>query len=185
MQALYKNAKESKVNQIGRERGHLEPQSDHNQSQEDAESFGQTSHGFSKINLNQLVKKPRYFNGESPPPSEWIDEYQDAMEDNCWSEITGIYYFKHFLKDDAASWFKLQAKPKLNANSSWQDLYKLFEENYLGRAERDRLTRNTTSVEGSNLFLFPYYSRVHDALMLLPRSLDPENALKQNYSISN
>ena len=49
------------------------------------------------MNLNKLVKRPRYFDGNEPLPREWIEEYKGAMEDNCWSEQTAIFYFKHFL----------------------------------------------------------------------------------------
>lgn len=38
------------------------------------------------INLNHLVKKPRYFDSESSLPRECFEEYQDAIFDNYWSE---------------------------------------------------------------------------------------------------
>lgn len=93
------------------------------------------------INLSKLVKKPRYFDGDDPMPREWIEEYQDAMEDNFWSEQTAIYYFKHFLKKDAATWFKLSVRPRINKDWKWKDLFSLFEANFLGRAEKDRIKR--------------------------------------------
>lgn len=94
-----------------------------------------------QINLKSLVKKLRYFDGESPLPREWIEEYKDAMEDNCWSDQTAIYYFKHFLQKDAATWFKLTVRPMVKSNWLWPDLFEVFEQNYLGRAGKDRIKR--------------------------------------------
>lgn len=34
------------------------------------------------IKLNQLVKRPENFNGYSPHPRLWIENYIDAKEDN-------------------------------------------------------------------------------------------------------
>ena len=63
----------------------------------------------------------------------------DAVEDNQWSDATAIFYFKHFLTKDAATWFKLSVRPAIRDDWTWQDLFTKFEENYLGRAEENRI----------------------------------------------
>lgn len=96
--------------------------------------------GVQLINLNRLVKKPAYFDGIKPMPREWIDEYIDAIEDNCWNDQTAKYYFKHFLKGEASLWFKFSVRPKLKEDSTFDTIYKLFEFQFLGRAEKERVT---------------------------------------------
>lgn len=96
--------------------------------------------GNGKINLKNLVKKPRYFDGSNPLPMEWLEDYKDAKLDNLWNEETSIYYFKHFLISDAASWYKMNIRPNLNITiKSWAELEEAFSKNYLGRAEEDRV----------------------------------------------
>lgn len=69
-----------------------------------------------KVDLNKLVKKPRYFDGVTPLPREWIEEYEDAIEDNLWNDATAIYYFKHFLVGHASDWFKLAVRPLITSS---------------------------------------------------------------------
>lgn len=129
-----------------------------------------------KINLNTLGKKPCYFNGEDPMPSEWIREYKDAISDNQWSAQTAIYYFKHFLKDDATAWFNMEVKSVIRASWTWNDLHTLFEANYLGRAESDRLRLilNNMIMGGSDRAA-NFIPRVQQYLLMLsPRMNEPE-----------
>lgn len=73
-------------------------------------------------------------------PRELFEEYKDAMEDNGRNEATSIFYFKHFLNEEAALWFKLQVKPKIRKNFTWNDFEKHSEANYLGREEKERVS---------------------------------------------
>lgn len=91
-----------------------------------------------KLNLNKLLKKPRYFDGKNPLPYEWIEEYRDAIEDNKWNEATAVYYFKHFLTGDAATWYKISVRPKIQPGWRWSNLDEVFAANFLGRVEIDR-----------------------------------------------
>lgn len=63
------------------------------------------------------------------------------MEDNGWSEHVAIKYVKTFLTGKAADWFKLEVRPCLTRGTTWKDFFKMFEENYLGAADRQRTRR--------------------------------------------
>lgn len=124
--------------------------------------------GIQRVDLNKLVKKPRYFDGYDPLPREWIEEYSDAIEDNRWNDATSIYYFKHFLVKDAASWFKLSVRPVMKDDWTFQDLFKEFESNFLGRAERDRLrVLLRTTVMGTEERVATFIPKVLRILLML------------------
>lgn len=99
------------------------------------------------IKINQLVKRPADFNGVTPHPRIWIEDFIEAVEDNGWSERSTLKYIKTFLIEDAASWFKLEVRPVLTDQSSWADFYRLFEENFLGVADRQRTRRMVNEAE--------------------------------------
>lgn len=69
------------------------------------------------IKLNQLVRKPETFNGVRPNPRRWIDDYEDAMIANGWSDGVAVKYFSTFLSGDALDWYKTSVRTQLEATT--------------------------------------------------------------------
>lgn len=94
----------------------------------------------------------------------------DAIEDNGWSEQVAIKYVTTFLSGKAVDWYKLEVRPVLTNQTTWQDFFSFFEANFLGAADRQRtrsLVNDTkqgqnetvsTFIPGFKRLLYLFYS---------------------------
>lgn len=151
------------INEIGRELIHL-PHS----------SYDHT------IKLSELVIKPDVFDGEKPRPRKWIQEYNDAIIANGWSNEIAIKYLPTFLSKSAKDWYFTEIKPLLKPETRWYQIYHLFVENYLGQSDYDGLSRaveNTRQRPGETISNF--MPRLRRLLLLLTPGL-PESTQLQH-----
>lgn len=96
--------------------------------------------GKTTIKLNELVIKPTEFNGEKPRPRRWIQEYQEAIIANGWTDYLAVKYFPTFLDRNAKDWYYTAVQPYLGNNYDFKLVLEKFFMNYIGKSDQDQLS---------------------------------------------
>lgn len=132
------------------------------------------------IKLSELVIKPELFDGQRPRPRRWIQDYNEAILANGWSDEISIKYLPTFLTKSAKDWYFTEVKPFLKPNSRWYQVYEIFIENYLGPADFDSLSKaveNSRQRPGETVSNF--IPRLRRLLLRLTPGLPEVNQLHQ------
>lgn len=135
-----------------------------------------SNHQVNRVNLNELVCRPDTFNGFTPKPREWVEEYEEAFIANGWPDETAVKYFSTFLRASALDWYRTMVRPKFGASLSWQQLKRVFTDHYLGKDELKQRRQEFSSLvqsekEPSNNFIPKAYRLLRQ---LYPRADEDE-----------
>lgn len=125
-----------------------------------------------------MVCKPDEFNGYKPKPRDWLESYEECFQANDWSEAIAIKYFPTFLRGTALEWFKTMARPKLDADSKWDDLKAMFTRHYLGRDELRRRQRELSEMlQGARESSISFIPRAYYSMKLLNPNISEAEAI--------
>lgn len=111
-----------------------EPQNDN--------TYTSLEEGVATIKLNELVRKPKHFNGFKPKPRQWLDDYEKASRDNQWSDYLKVKYFGTFLEDSAYDWWVTLGQSKVGPDPEWLEVRRAFLHHYVGESDQDELQRS-------------------------------------------
>lgn len=132
------------------------------------------------IKLNELVVTPENFNGVRPKPRKWIQNYNEAITANGWSDHIAIKYLPTFLSGPAKDWYITEVKPYVDITTKWYSVYKYFVANYLGDRDYEELMlaiENTKQRAGESISNF--MPRIRRLILLLNPYISETEQLRQ------
>ena len=132
------------------------------------------------VKLNELVIKPEIFDGERPKPRRWIQDFNETILANGWSDEIAIKYLPTFLTKSAKDWYFTDIKPKVTPNSKWHEVYKAFARNYMGEADYEQLRKaveNSRQRPGESVS--NYIPRIRRLLLLLTPSMPEADQIRE------
>lgn len=86
-------------------------------------------------NMSVLLMKPDVFDGVSPHPLAWIENYNEVMFVNGWSDEKAIRYMPLFLQGSGRDWFYNEIKPSITNESTWNSVKLQFYDYYVDYKE--------------------------------------------------
>lgn len=132
------------------------------------------------IKISELVIKPEVFDGIKPRPRSWIQNYNDAIIANGWSDRVAIKYLPTFLIRSAKAWYFTEVKPYVNTESKWYQVYTLFAENYLGEGDRmDLMDAVENAKQRPGELVCNFIPRMRRLMLLLTPTLSEADQLRQ------
>ena len=132
------------------------------------------------IKMNELVIKPETFDGERPKPRRWIQDYNEAILANGWSDQLAVKYLPMFLSKSAKDWYFTDVKPGLKKNALWHEVHAAFMENYLSEADYEQLSITIENArQKPNESVSNFIPRMRRMLLLLTPNLPREYQLRQ------
>jgi len=134
----------------------------------------------STVKLNELVVKPELFDGERPKPRRWLQEYNEAILANGWSDLIAVKYLPTFLIKSAKDWYFTEIRPFITPNTKWLEVAEAFSRNYLGESDYEQLSQavdNARQRPGESVSNFiPRFRRL---ILLLTPDLTEKEQLRQ------
>lgn len=132
------------------------------------------------IKLDELVIQPTTFDGVKPRPRKWLDDFKDAIQANAWTDEIAVKYFSTYLTKSAYSWYKTEVRPILRQGTTFAEIVKLFNDNYVGASDYHVLSRKIEEItqkprESVSVFI----PRMRELILLLEPTLPEREQMRQ------
>lgn len=99
------------------------------------------------LRRDQMVIKPRMFDGNKPPPRRWIDDFEKAAHANGWTDHFMVTFFVSFLSGHAYDWLVTLGRRRLPPNPRWMDIKEAFIRHYLGESYRSTIRKQIEKLQ--------------------------------------
>lgn len=135
--------------------------------------------GAQTVKLNELVIKPEVFDGLEPKPRKWIQDYNEAIVANGWSDVIAIKYLPTYLSNAAKDWYFVDVKPKLRTGTKWYQVYDEFIKNYLSASDLEQLSNAVENArQRANESVCNFFPRMRRLILLLTPGMPEEEQLR-------